>query len=252
MSAAQNPTECSECSTAIDVSLDPVGSQLPCPACGSANRTISLVAANFQPSNELLDNYVAHKLSELTECGAVELEVGSPWLNSFILNSVFSFNVHPKYRAYLFNFLRRTESATTAYQLARTALTEYIGTPRNVISPYFTALTQFEICISQIYQGYKLLATANGQRFVYTKERGSVSVYEKLNVVYNASKHMDERISSDKLPPNATTGVWITNLGLESSCGDISFLELHELLINMHSDADLLSSGGRKVEGSAE
>jgi len=248
MSAAQNPTECSECSTAIDVSLDPVGSQLPCPACGSANRTISLVAANFQPSNELLDNYVAHKLSELTECGAVELEVGSPWLNSFILNSVFSFNVHPKYRAYLFNFLRRTESATTAYQLARTALTEYIGTPRNVISPYFTALTQFEICISQIYQGYTFLAPTEKRWY----EPGDGSVREKLNAVYNASKHMDERISSDKLPPNATTGVWITNLGLESSCGDISFLELHELLINMHSDADLLSSGGRKVEGSAE
>ena len=246
MSTAHPPTECSECKTAIDVSLDPVEGQLPCPACGSANRTISLVAANFQLGNYPLDNNVAHKLSELTECGAVELEVGSPWLNSFILNSIFRFEIQTKARAYLFSFLRRTEGATTAYQLARTALTEYIGTRRNVISPYFTALTQFEICISQIYQGYDLMATATGQRLY---KQGDGSALEKLNLVYNASKHMDRKISSDKLPPNATTGVWITNLGLESSCGDISFSELHELLINMHSYADSVVFGDEGSRG---
>jgi hypothetical protein len=220
---------------------------MPCPACGSAKRTITLFAGNPQPSNYVLDNYVAHKLSDLTECGAVELEAGSPWLNLFILNSIFSFNVDPKTRAYLFSFLRRTEGATTAYQLARTALTEYIRTPSNVISPYFTALTQFEICISQIYQGCLLLAEATGQRLY---EKGDGSVHEKLNAIYIGSKHMDKKIPSDEFPDDATTGVWITNLGLESSCGDISFLELHELLITMHSHADLLSSTMREVEGS--
>lgn len=249
MSTAHPPTECSECKTAIDVSLDPVEGQLPCPACGSANRTISLVAANFQLGNYPLDNNVAHKLSELTECGAVELEVGSPWLNNFIMHNIFRFEIQTKARAYLFSFLRRTEGATTAYQLARTALTEYIGTRRNVISPYFTALTQFEICISQLYQGYELLADATGQRLY---EPGDGSAHEKLNLVYNASKHMNKEIRNALLPLKATTGVWITNLGLESSGGDISFSELHELLINMHSYADLLFSGMREVEGSAE
>jgi len=172
MSTVQSPTECSECSTAIDVSLDTVESQMPCPVCGSAKRTHFLTAANFQPSNELLDNYVAHKLSELTECGAVELEVDSSWLNNFILNNIFRFGVQPKARAYLFSFLRRTEGATTAYQLACTALTEYIRTPRNVVSPYFRALTQFEICISQLYQGYELLATATGQRLYSRRHIG--------------------------------------------------------------------------------
>ena len=222
---------------------------MPCPVCGSAKRTYSFAMRNFQPSNYLLDNHIAHKLSALTECGAVELEEDSSWLNNFILNSIFTFQVPPKNRAYLFSFLRRTEGATTAYQLARTALIEYIGTSWNVVSPYFRALTQFEICISRLYQGYELLATATGQP-VYLSNSGSAE--EKLQVVYVDSKHMDRMIHGDKLPPDATTGVWITNSGLESSRGIISFPELHELLSSMHGLAEQLSSMKRKAESSAE
>lgn len=245
MSTAHSPIECGQCGVAIDVSVDTVESRRPCPACGSVKRAYFATMTNAQPSNYLLDNHIAHKLSALIECGAAELKEDSSWLNNFILNSTLTFHVSPNTRAYLFSFLRRTEGATTAYRLARTALIEHIGTPRNVVSPYFRALTQFEICISQCYQGYALLATAAGQK-VYSPD--SKSAEANLHTVYVDSKHMDLMISGKKLPPEATTGVWITNSGLESSRGSISFPDLHGLLSSMHSLAEQLSSMKRQDE----
>jgi hypothetical protein len=47
-------------------------------------------------------------------------------------------------------------------------------------------------------------------------------------------------IAGDKLPPLATSGVWITNTGLESSRGLLPFQELHDLLAAMHALAEKL------------
>jgi hypothetical protein len=193
----------------------------------------------MQPSNYLLDNFVAHKLSLLTECGARELPEEANWLNAFILNSVFRVNFPAKTRAYLFNFLRRAEGASSAYRAARVALVEYVETPRNVLSPYFRALLNFEVCISQCYQGYELLATASGEKLF---ERDDESEAERLQILYVDSKHMDRMIDGGKIPDEATAALWITNRGLESSRGALSFDEIVEMLLNMGRLADRLST----------
>jgi hypothetical protein len=190
-----------------------------------------------QPTNYLLDHFVAHKLSELTACSALELPEEAKWLNTFILKTIFQFSITPKARAYLFNFLRRAEGASAAYREARRLLLEHLGTPRNVVSPYFLSLTQFKICVFQCYQGYELLARATGQQLY---EPGQGTTEEKLQIVYVDSKHMDRMINSDKLPDPATSGIWITNPGIESSRGAISFQELHDLLTGMHRLAEKL------------
>lgn len=195
-------------------------------------------AVNMQPSNYVLDNFVAHKLSELTACDAPELPDDSAWLNTFILNTVFRVRLEPKTRAYLFNFLRRTEGATSAYRTGCAAVREYIATPRNVISPYFRALGQFEICVSQSYQAYELIARAAGQK-IY--DEGDGSPEERLQKIYVDAKHMDQMISGDKLPEEATAGVWITNVGLASARAALSFTELRGILVNMHGLAEKLS-----------
>jgi len=194
---------------------------------------------NAQPTSYLLDNYIAHKLSELTVCAVPELPEESKWLNTFILKTIFHFNLPPKNRAYLFNFLRRTEGASAAYREARGLLQEHLATPNNVISPYFRSLTQFEICLSQCYQGYELLARATGHELYVP---GSRTPEEKLQIAYVDSKHMDRMIDGDKLPEQATSGIWITNSGIECSRGLITFRELHELLQKMHTLAEELCS----------
>lgn len=193
----------------------------------------------MQPTNYMLDNFVAHKLSLLTECGVREFSTNANWINAFVLTSVFKAKLPPKERAYVFNFLRRAEGAFSAYREARAALIEYLQTPRNVCSPYFRTLLNFEVCIAQCCQGYALLATASGEKFFQNSDKGEA---ERLYKLYVDSKHMDQMINGGKLPTEATAAIWITNSGLESNRAVVTFDELFEMLRHMGELADQLST----------
>jgi hypothetical protein len=231
-------TKCTECGSPIDTAADTPDTRVPCPNSGGNKRTVQLTATGMQPSNYMLDNYVAHKLSLLTECGARELTTNTSWLNTFILTNVFIASLPAKTRAYVFNFLRRAEGASSAYREGRIALFEYLETPRHVLSPYFRALLNFEVCISQCYQGYELLARALGQHLF---EQNDKSKEERLNLLYVDSKHMDRMIDGGRIPTEATAAVWITNHGLESNRATLSFDELLEMLLQMGRLAEQLS-----------
>ena len=237
MKATDGRVECSDCGGLIEVDLDPPDGRAPCPNCGSIKRAIAASIGAMQPTNYLLDNFVAHKLSALTACGAPELSSDTTWLNAFILSTVFGVSLPSKARPYLFNFIRRAEGALSAYREARSALLEYVNTPRNVLSPYFRALANFEVCISQCSQGYELLARAAG-RPLYDKHDGSSA--ERLQILYVDSKHMDRMIDGRKIPAEATSAIWITNDGLESSRAALSFAELTVLLLQMSGVAERL------------
>jgi hypothetical protein len=239
MSTIPSNIECKDCSSPIDATADAPGTPAPCPKCGSVRRRVKLTASGGQLSNYTLDNFVAHKLSLLTECGARELSTNANWIGAFVLTSVFRATLPPKNRAYVFNFLRRTEGASSAYREARTALIEYLQTPRNVLSPYFRALLNFEVCIAQCYQGYEMLATASGKK-LFQKNDGSDA--ERLQTLYVDSKHMDKMIDGGRLPTEATTAIWITNVGLESNRAAVTFDELLEMVRNMGELADQLST----------
>jgi hypothetical protein len=205
---------------------------------------MNLQAGPGQPTNYFLDNFVAHKLSGLTACGAPELSENPKWLSAFILSSVFIATMSPKPRAYLFNFIRRAEGAFSAYRDARAALIDYVASPRNVVSPYFKALLDFELCIAQMQQGRELIMAATREKF-FTPNDGSDS--ERLHTLYIDSKHAERMIAGGKLPTEATATIWVSNQGLESSRATLSFVELHELLLGMGRFADqLLSTLGAK------
>ena len=238
--------ECAGCGTSIDITADTPDTRVPCPTCGGIKRRYNASTTGAIPSNYTLDNYVAHKLSLLTECGARELSTETNWLNPFILTTTFNVKLEDKMRAYIFNFIRRAEAASSSYREARSALIEYLNTPRNVLSPYFRALLNFEVCVSQCYQGYALLARASGNKFF---EKNDKSEAERLHALYVDSKHMDLMIDGDKMPTEATSAIWITNQGLESNQAAFSFEELAEMLLNMGRLAERLSTL-RKTESS--
>jgi DNA-directed RNA polymerase subunit RPC12/RpoP len=235
----QESVNCTECGALIDTSADTSESRVSCPNCGGSKRTIQFSAAEMTPSNYMLDTFVAHKLSRLTECGAKELPMNPTRLNAFILRSIFNANLTARSRAYIFNFLRRAEGALSAYLQARKALIEYLETPRNVVSPYFTALLNFEVCISQCYQGYELLKTASG-----TFKLKGAGVVKRLRQLYNVSKHMNKEIRGGQIPTEATAAIWITNHGLESKGVRLSFDELLATLRQMDRVAEELSKAG--------
>jgi hypothetical protein len=137
-------------------------------------------------TNYSLDKFVAHKLSLLTECGAPELSANPNWIGAFVLNTMLIANLPPMQRAFAFTYLRRAEGAFSAYRAARSGLIEYCNTRGgNVLSPYFRALLNFEVCIGQCYQGFELLATASRH------QKNDASDAKRLHSLYVASKHMD-------------------------------------------------------------
>jgi hypothetical protein len=195
------------------------------------------------PSDYFLDRFVAPKLSLLTGCGAPELSAGGPWLNGFILRA-FLVGLSSDKRAYLFNFVRKTESAVFAYKEARSALLEYVATPRNVISPYFRSLSNFETCFAQCFQGFELLMTGSKEP-LFKEDDGSE--LDRLRVIHNTSKHLDERIEKGEIPAESTAPIWITNQGIEALGKgavptSLSFAELAALLNQMSGLADKLST----------
>lgn len=239
MTNSANRAECAECGACVNTELDEVDARTACESCGSTKRKIFLTAANAQPTNYFLDKFVSHKLSLLTECGAAEVPRGDNWLGDFIHWTAFVAVPDAVSRAYMFNILRRAEGALSAYASAREALIEHVSTPRNILSPYFKSLLNFEVAIAQCYQALELLAKATGEKVF---EKNALSEYERLHTLYIDSKHTDEMIDGGKFPLEATTSLWITNEGLESGRGRVSFREFEKMLIEMAEFAKQLAS----------
>lgn len=191
-------------------------------------------------SNYALDNFVAHKLSLLTECGAPELATELSGLNTFILNNMLNFTLDNKSRAHAFNFIRKIEGAFSVYGEARLALQKYVDSPRNTISPYFTSLLYFEICITQSYQAYELFRSFTGSDKFF--KQGDGCEMDRLLELYNVSRHMNNRIDALEFPYDATSSIWITNQGLECPKARLSFVEFSGVLKLMGQAANNVSN----------
>jgi len=80
---------------------------------------------------------------------------------------------------------------------------------------------------------------------IYKKKRFEASFQSKLDRVrkiYNASKHMDQRIRDGELPEKGTCAIWITNTGIECNNAAITFVELKDILIELSKLANKISN----------
>ena len=202
--------------------------------------TVINLSGSARLSDYTLDIFIAPKLSKLTECNAPDLsDLTDQWLDNFILNNFLNLNLPDKEKAYLLNFFRRVEAAFYEYNKARNALTEYITTDRNRISPYFQALNHFETLFAQLYQAYLLLKSATKLKLF---KKDDNSELDRVNKIYNVSKHMYERIENGKLPEKGTCAIWITNNGIECNNAAITFVELKDILIELSKLANKISN----------
>jgi predicted RNA-binding Zn-ribbon protein involved in translation (DUF1610 family) len=237
MSDLQNSTTCTDCGARLwPAATEAEGSV--CPVCGSKRGTVQASARGGRLSHYALDNFVAHRLSELTECGPKPIEDAPNWIGAFVLNSIFVAPLEPKKRAYILNFLRRADGAISSYQVARIHLIEYLRAPGYAVSRHFRALLSFENCVAHLYQGMKLISAATK---VPMFESGDGIKEERLNIIFNTSKHMDGRIEKGTMPEEATGAIWITNYGVECQQAKLSFLEIEELLAWVRDSARTLS-----------
>lgn len=189
-------------------------------------------------TNYGLDHFVSQELSKLSECEAPEVTSSFPeskhWVSNFALNSFLGFRLSPATKRFRFSFLRRAEAAFVEYDHAREALSEYVATSRSKLSLYFRALYHFEMTIAMLWQSYNFARQFTG---VDLYESGDNSRYERLNLIYNASRYFDHKLSPDYLHH-----IWIRNDGVYSANHSISFEEIKECLEQIGRLADRISS----------
>ena len=180
-------------------------------------------------SHYALDTFVAPKLSKLTACGMPELR--SNWtiekLPTLTLSQIFTRPMPDRTNRLFFNIVRRVDAATDEYQASRNAILLYTSVPRGSIINYFRALRHTEACLAATHQSMRLAHTLLGD--------GIDSVFDavtqnSVRLLYNTSKHLDERIAEGDFLQNAPVAIWLTNSGIESKDHSISFAALNEAL----------------------
>ena len=194
-------------------------------------------------SNYSLDQFVSSQLSELTECHTISVSERFPqsafWVSNFTLNSIIGNPIKEHRRTLSFFFLRRAEAAFTEYERACQALHAFVNAPSKQPSVYFQALHHFEMTIAMVWQAFDfILGVAKTKVF----DKGDDSHYERLNKIYNTSRHF----KPSDLSAGQFHAVRIDNDGIRIDKCMLSFSELEKILIELGVIADDVSKGGSK------
>lgn len=128
----------------------------------------------------------------------------------------------------LFNFVRRVEGAIDQFEAGRRSLLSVPEQRELATSRYLLAVMHFESCVSQTYQALMLLAEFGkvGKLF----ERGDGTTFQRLNLLYNRSKHVEKAIAAGQLPEDTSLPVTVTADALVSTDARVDFAELAETL----------------------
>lgn len=153
------------------------------------------------------------------------------WISNFCLNSILGGYVSKDDRSFIFFFLRRAEAAFVEYEYACETLESLIRNKSKSPSLYFKALYHFEIVITMIWQAFALRIKKSGNKIYSEKDN---SIYERLNRIYNISRHFDpSKISKENIHV-----IWVTNKGIQTEDKELSYLELAMLLSEIGNLAD--------------
>jgi hypothetical protein len=190
----------------------------------------------MKPSNFFLDKYISFELSKLTQNNIPKLQNDKEtyrWVNTFILQSAIH-TYDESQRIFIVNILRRVESSFLHYEDGRNNLDQFL-LDRQRVSSYFAAVMYFEFVLSHIHQAYKLGITMIQQDKLFVK--GDNSSFERLNLLYNDTKHIEERINSGTNGVVDTLPICLTNDCIKSSRSSLSYVELFELMNKLESIA---------------
>lgn len=192
----------------------------------------------FKPSNYLLEKYISSDLSNLTENNTRPYDKEIQWVNAFILNASLRYRYEEKGRIYVMNLLRRIESTFQQYNTGSHLLDDFLGNNKVSISTYLSSIVSFEVSISHLYQAYMLGNRMIEGNKLFTRNDGSS--IDKLNKLYNVSKHYDGAISNGFIEELNTIPIWITNEGIKSNNISLDYHELHEMMNEMEFIANEL------------
>ncbi len=169
--------------------------------------------------------FISARAAAVTECGASDMKTMDPesahWLSNFGLAVIFNDFPPTEMRPFVINFIRRIYGAFIEYDFARQEVLKLVKDGHGRWSPYFAALTNFEVTVAQLYLALDSIRKVSNHNFFMT---GDGSFEECLNLIYNASKH---QLAGDELP------VWFTNDGLACGTAALTFAEIEDFMVKM-------------------
>lgn len=172
-----------------------------------------------------VEQFISAHAAAITSYGASNMRTTVPesehWLSNFGLAVIFNDFPPAELRPFVINFIRRVYAAFLEYELARQEVLNLVNDGNGRWSPYFAALTHFEVTVSQLYIALDSVRKLSNHNFFTT---GDGSLEEKLNLIYNASKH---QLANTELP------VWFSNYGLACSEAELTFAEIEDFMLKM-------------------
>lgn len=195
-------------------------------------------------SDYALDKFVAPEMSKFTAASIPDVSKYQDnrefWVRHFFLSTVTRATPSDPIRQYMANFLRRTEMAFQEYELARGRTVQYLETPRGRgVSHYMAAIGHWEVFLGQAWHATLLLtymAGLDASKDIYKQEDGSIE--QRMNFLYNRSKHAEKSINNDFYPKDGTLCLWLCNDGLKVVGSHLTFNEMAEVLGDLAMWAD--------------
>jgi hypothetical protein len=213
------------------------------------------------------DKFIAPKISRLAAPAVPD--ISAEWghlLNAFILNFDLALVLSNKHRQLLFNVIRKADDAFEEYCRAASSLKDYVTAHGLTLSHYFSAIRHFEHCLAHLYQAVccmnALTDTWGGEKQF---NRGDGSILERVDIIHNQIKHMDERfekgdfgdsnsfalfatksdgtktIANDDVAGIANVPMWLTDDGLECAKAAITYRELAQEVRELCQEAEKLA-----------
>jgi hypothetical protein len=184
----------------------------------------------------IMNGFGAPRLSELTECGAPEMEEPKNYLGSLVLNNLFAVQYQDPMKRLTLMFGRRSDNAVREYRAGRELLLSYLQRLPRGNDHFLVALraaTHFEHCVGSACQAAALLErlidVANARD--PSDPPDSRDREHRLKLIWNRAKHFDEDIMSSKMAAeNITAPVWLTNTGISAETATVTWAELHSVL----------------------
>ena len=196
-----------------------------------------------QWSDYALDKFAAPEMSSFTSTTIPEVSEYATnrewWVRHFFLSSILRGTPPAPYRQYMMNFLRRTELAFQEYDLARERTLQHLESPHGQgIGHYMAAIGHWEVFLGQAWHAVLLLSYIGGLNGQGIYKSGEGTIEERMNFLYNRSKHAEKSITGDFYPEDSTLCLWLYNEGLKVTDGHLTFLEMHEVLGDLAKWAD--------------
>lgn len=194
---------------------------------------------------EMFDKYLATDVSRFTAAAIPGIGSKHPESTHWVFNYFLNLNLRGQFdsptRELVGVFLRRLTIAFEEYDLAKARTDEFIERRTDgeqAMRVYVSALHHWEQCVAATWQAIAAVTKPSGQK-LFKADDGSVE--QRLNHIYNWSKHTEEKLDPDQVPDLGPLAVWLTNEGLQSlkDCV-LTWSELAEMLEALALVADRL------------